>query len=248
MKVSVILPTYNEAGNIVRLVEEIASRIPADWEPEILVVDDNSPDGTYRVASERFAGDAGVRTILRTKDRGFAKSIRHGIESATGDYVVVMDTDLTHDPAEIPCMLHVAAVYDIVSGSRFCAGGNMQDTKHYLASLLYNWFIRIILRTQVQDNLGGYWVMKRSELMALPFDEIFYGYGEYFFRLLHFAQKRGLRIVEIPTLYRARTYGSSKSNFLKMLFTYSRAALAVRAQVRRHDVAKAAAGSGEARA
>jgi len=228
VKVSVVLPTWNEAGNIVRLVEEIASHIPAEWEREILVVDDNSPDGTHRIAKERFADDPGVRAILRTTDRGFAKSIRHGIEVATGDYVIVMDTDFTHDPIEIPRMLHVAAMYDIVSGSRFCAGGNMQDTRHYLASLAYNWFIRLILRTQVQDNLGGYWVMKRASLMTLPFDRIFYGYGEYFFRLLHFAQQRGFTIVEIPTLYRARTWGASKSNFFKMLFTYSRAAFAVR--------------------
>jgi dolichol-phosphate mannosyltransferase len=233
VKVSVILPTYNEAGNIVRLVEEIAANIPAGWQQEILVVDDNSPDGTHRVASERFANDPGVKVILRTKDRGFAKSIRHGLELATGDFVCVMDTDFTHDPVEIPRMLHIAQVYDIVSGSRFCAGGNMQDTQHYLASLAYNWFIRVIIRTQIQDNLGGYWVMRRDTLLTLPFDEIFYGYGEYYLRMLHFAQKSGLTVVEIPAIYRVRTYGTSKSNFLKMLFTYSRAAIRMRARGRK---------------
>jgi dolichol-phosphate mannosyltransferase len=227
MKASVILPTYNEAGNIVGLIGEIFRNFPPDAEPEILVVDDDSPDGTTRVARDAFAADARVRVILRTHDRGLAKSIRAGIEQATGELVVVMDTDFVHDPVEIPRMLHIARVYDIVSGSRFCAGGRMQDRTHYLASLAYNWLLRVLLRTQIQDNLGGYFVMKRADLLSLPLNEIFHGYGEYFFRLLYFAQRRGLKIVEVPAIYRLRTQGASKSNFLSMFFSYSRAAIAL---------------------
>lgn len=232
MKVSVVLPTYSEAGNIVRLIGEITARIPAGWDHEIVVVDDDSPDGTYDLVQREFAHTPHVRAIRRTSDHGLAKSIRHGIELSTGDYVTVMDTDFTHDPAEIPRLLHVAEIYDVVSGSRFCAGGNMQDLQHYLASLLYNWMIRIVLRTQIQDNLGGYWTMRRERLLRLPFDEIFHGYGEYYFRLLHFAQKEGMTVVEIPAIYRARVHGSSKSRFLKMLFTYSVAAIRLRGRLR----------------
>ena len=228
MKASVILPTYNEAGNIVGLVEEIIANFPPDVEPEILIVDDDSPDKTCEVAKNAFAANPNVRVLLRTQDRGFAKSIRAGIEQATGELVIVMDTDFTHDPVEIPRMLHIARIYDIVSGSRFCAGGNMQDRKHYLASLTYNWLLRALLHTQLQDNLGGYFVMKRDKILSLPLDRIFYGYGEYFFRLLYFAQRRGLKVIEIPAIYRVRTYGSSKSNFLRMLFSYSRAAILLR--------------------
>jgi len=228
MKASVILPTYNEAGNIVGLVEEILANFPRDVEPEILIVDDDSPDKTCEIATKAFATNSSVRVILRTEDRGFAKSIRAGIERATGEYIIVMDTDFTHDPIEIPHMLHIASIYDIVSGSRFCAGGNMQDKKHYLASLAYNWLLRVLLRTQLQDNLGGYFVMKRDNILSLPLDQIFYGYGEYFFRLLHFASRRGFKVVEIPAVYRLRTHGASKSNFLKMLFSYSKAAILLR--------------------
>ena len=99
-----------------------------------------------------------------------------------------------------------------------------------------------MLRTQVQDNLGGYFAMKREKLLALPLDEIFYGYGEYFFRLMYFAQRSGLKVVEIPALYRVRSHGASKSNFLGMLFSYSRAALSLRARrkslMRHHDRAR----------
>jgi dolichol-phosphate mannosyltransferase len=232
MRASVILPTYNEAGNIVDLIGEILRNFPPDVEPEILVVDDDSPDKTCEVARKAFDGNPNVRVILRTEDHGFAKSIRTGIEQATGELVIVMDSDFTHDPVEIPRMLHIARVYDIVSGSRFCAGGNMQDRSHYLASLAYNWLLRILLHTQVQDNLGGYFVMKREKLLSLPQDEIFYGYGEYFFRLLYFAQRRGLKVIEIPAVYRLRAYGASKSNFLRMLFSYSGAAILLRMRVK----------------
>lgn len=233
MKVSVILPTYNEAGNIVGLVEDILKNLPSDLKAEILIVDDDSADKTYDVARKAFDRNPNVRVILRRTDRGFAKSIRTGIEQATGEFVIVMDTDFVHDPIEIPRMLHIAYIYDIVSCSRFCAGGNMQDRKHYLASLAYNWLLRALLHTQVQDNLGGYFVMKREKIFSLPVDEIFRGYGEYFFRLLYFAQRRDLKIIEIPAIYRARTYGSSKSNFLRMFFSYSKAAISLKMSGRR---------------
>ncbi len=221
MKVSVILPTYNEAGNIVKLVRAIQANIPAEWTREILVVDDNSADGTFELARTTFAGNSDVRTLLRTTDRGLGASIRTGLEAATGDYLLVMDTDFTHRPEEIPSMLHVARIVDLVNGSRFCPGGSMASTSHYMASFLYNLVIRLVIRTQIQDNLGGFWVADASRIRQLPFDDIFYGYGDYYFRLLHFAQGAGMRIVELPAQYCEREAGASKSNFFAMLFQYS---------------------------
>ena len=221
MKVSVVLPTYNEADNIVELVEEIGRQVPAEWERQIIVVDDSSPDGTFAKIQERFSGDVSVLPILRTRDRGLARSIREGLEAAEGDIVIAMGADFTHDPKEIPKMLKVAGAYDIVIGSRFCAGGRMHSTVHYIASLYYNRMIRVLLRTQVQDNLGGYFAMKTEQLRRLPFDKIFFGYGDFFFRLLHYAQKADMTIVEVPTTYEARREGASKSNFAKLLVSYT---------------------------
>jgi dolichol-phosphate mannosyltransferase len=221
MKVSVVLPTYDEAGNIVRLVWAIKANIPPDWTQEILIVDDNSPDGTFDLARNAFAGDTDVKTILRTTERGLGASIRSGVEAATGDYLLVMDTDFTHRPEEIPAMLHVAQIVDFVNGSRFCPGGSMKDTAHYIASFVYNLMIRLVIRTQIQDNLCGFWVARAEQVRRLPFDEIFYGYGDYYFRLLHFAQAAGMRVVELPAQYGERQAGASKSNFYKMLFQYS---------------------------
>ena len=181
MKVSVILPTYNEAKNIVGLVNTVKKQIVSPWTCEIIVVDDNSSDGTHAAVESSFRDDPGVKAILRTSDRGLAASIRNGIEHASGDYILVMDTDFTHRPEEIPLMLHVAQAVDLVSGSRFAAGGWMQDTSHYLASFVYNLLIRVIIRTQIQDNLGGFWVARADRIRALPFDAIFFGYGDYYF-------------------------------------------------------------------
>ncbi len=225
MKVSVILPTYNESGNIVKLVSEIIRVLSKHYIFEVLVVDDNSPDGTHDLVKREFRKDKRVKPVLRTKDRGFAKSIRAGIEKASFDQVIVMDTDFTHDPKEIPNLLHVGQIYDFVSGSRFAPGGNMQSTGHYLVSLLYNWLLRIILRTQVQDNLGGYFTTKKKYILDLPRDIIFQGYGEYYFRLIFFLQRRKKSVVEIPAIYATRSKGKSKSNFLKMMIIYLHSAL-----------------------
>lgn len=235
---SVILPTYNESGNIVNLVRKIKAAVPAGMGCEILVVDDNSPDGTFELARSTFEADPDVRPILRTTDRGFAKSIRHGIEAASHDRIVVMDSDLTHDAIEIPRLLHVGQIYDIVSGSRFCAGGRMSDTKHYLSSLVYNWLLRLLLRTQVQDNLGGYFTASRERILQLPLDDIFFGYGEYYFRLLHFAQRDGMSIVEIPSHYLLRGAGTSKSNWGRMIWSYTKAALQLKSRIARHEAGK----------
>lgn len=231
--VSIVLPTYNEAGNILALIDKIQIAVPAGWRYEILVMDDNSPDGTFELVHQRAKRDPNVKGVLRTADRGFAKSIRDGIERASAPRIIVMDSDLTHDPGDICRLLHVGEIFDFVSGSRFCAGGRMVDTAHYVASMIFNWGLRILIGTQVQDNLGGYFTARRDTIMKLPLDAIFYGYGEYYFRLLHFAQHAGCSIVEIPSAYLLRGTGKSKSNWLRMIRTYSLAAIRLRIQTAR---------------
>lgn len=236
MKVSVILPTYNEAGNIVELVKSIIDNIPSEWDYEIIVVDDNSPDQTFAIILESYKDNPAVIPHLRTRDRGFAKSIRAGIEVAQGDQILVMDSDFTHDPTQIGKMLHVSKICDIVIGSRFCAGGNMQDTQHYYTSLLYNWLVRLTIRTQVQDNLGGYFTVNRQKMDLLPFDHIFFGFGEYFFRFIYYAQRKNMQIIEIPIVYNVRCKGAKKSHVGKMLFSYTLAMLNLKFKTERAEV------------
>ena len=111
----------------------------------------------------------------------------------------------------------------------------MQNTGHYVASLLYNWLMRVVLRTQIQDNLGGFFTISKQKMESVPFDLIFFGYGDYFFRLLHYAQKRGMTVVEVPAQYRVRHKGKSKSNFMKLLFSYTHALLKLKIESARED-------------
>ena len=220
MDLSVILPSYNEVDNIIPVVNKVIRNIPEHVTYEILVVDDNSPDGTYDKLVNHFQENPDVRGILRKEDRGLANSIRAGIENSSGEYILVMDTDMTHDSATIPYLVYVSKMYDMVSGSRYCAGGNMEDKGHYYLSLMFNWFIRLVLNTQIQDNLGGYFIISRKSLLKLPFDYIFYGFGDYYFRLIHYAQRNALTVVEIPTIYRLRFKGKSKMNMFSILSLY----------------------------
>lgn len=235
MKASIILPTYNESGNIEELIRSIFKSRPEGWDYEVLVVDDNSPDGTFDIVRTAFAEDRNVSACLRTSDRGLAKSLLAGVERAQGEWVVLMDSDFTHNPADLSKMLHVARVYDIVIGSRFCPGGSMQDTRHYLMSLIYNWLIRLILRTQVQDNLGGYLVIRADVLQVLPWDKIFFGYGDYCFRLLHYAQKQRRTIVEVPVHFHPRQKGDSKSCFVRLLLSYTMALIKLKLATTRYS-------------
>lgn len=228
-KVSVILPTYNEKGNIIELINEIEEQLSLiKVEKEIVVVDDNSPDETGKIVLDAFANDNGVKVFIRKEERGLATAIRYGIEKSTGDFIVVMDTDFNHDPKMIPQMVEFLKYYDVIGGSRFTLGGGMKPVYRYLGSFFYNLFIRIILRTQIQDNLSGFFSIRRDKLFSLDFDKIFFGYGDYFFRLLFYALKEKCKILETPVFYQSRKTGESKTNLLPVLFRYTIALLKFR--------------------
>ena len=224
--VSVILPCYNEAGNIVPLIRSIRRQLGRSC--EILVMDDQSPDGTAEAARQAFADDPAVIVQLRTQQRGFASSIRDGIERSRGELIIVMDTDFNHDPALLEELLRLSPHAEMVIASRFCPGGGMERKGYFVASRLYNQFLRAVLGTCVDDNLFGYFVIRRELLLGLPFDDIFYGYGDYFFRLLWHVRRRAGRIIETPSFCKARLSGTSKSSVVSMLTRYTIEAVKLR--------------------
>lgn len=242
---SIILPTYNERDNIVDLIEAIRESLRnLDERYEILVLDDSSPDGTADFLRETFdldeSDDQGewsaltdnsiVRLHVRTSDKGLAKSIRDGLERANGDTLIVMDTDFNHSPDMIPQMVDLLRYYDLVIGSRYIMGGGMEDTWRYRASLLYNIFIRILFFTRIQDHLSGYFAIRRSRLFELEprFDKIFYGYGDYFIRLLMLAWRNHWSMLEVPVFYVLRRHGESKTGLWRVLQEYTTAVLKLR--------------------
>ena len=245
LDVSIILPTYNERENICDLIDAIQSHMAATaWRYEIVVVDDDSPDGTAGTVSERYGlGDgpeagaaqtagvkAQVRLIVRKANKGLAFAIREGMQRAHGHTLVVMDTDFNHDPAMIPQMVDLLRYYDLVIGSRFVMRGGMEDALRYRLSLFYNMFIRLIFQTQVQDNLSGFFALRQERFrdMAPKFDRIFYGYGDYFIRLLLVAWRQDWKILEVPVFYILRRHGASKTGFWRIFKDYTLAVIRLR--------------------
>jgi dolichol-phosphate mannosyltransferase len=230
MKVSIILPTYNEKENIEALIRALEECIlPLGSASEIIVVDDNSPDGTAGVV-QSIQALPGIQVIcyVRTRERGLATAIRYGIERAAGDRIVVMDTDFNHDPCLIPQMVQELDRYDVVVGSRYVKNGGMEDRVRSLLSGIYNIFLRVFLGMPTSDNLSGFFAIRKECLEPMNKDVIFTGYGEYFMRLLYAARRKGYRLHEIPVFYKLRQHGSSKSQFGHMLHDYTLCALALR--------------------
>ncbi|MDP9179972.1 MAG: glycosyltransferase [Gemmatimonadota bacterium] len=237
MTVSVILPTYNERENIGELIDCIDAALAAEpFAYECLVVDDNSPDGTAQFVREQFANRENIRVYVRTHERGLASAIKHGVLNAAGDVLVVMDTDFNHDPRMIPQMVKFLEFYDIVIGSRFVMRGGMREHGRYLLSFVYNLGLRTLLRTQIQDNLSGFFSMNRDKLLALDLDRIFVGYGDYFIRLLLFVWRKNYQLLEVPVFYQLRRHGESKTGFLRIFKDYTITVLRLRWQISRGKI------------
>lgn len=230
IKASVILPTYNEAGNIIKLIEVIKHKLDiARIAHEVIVVDDDSPDQTGILAQKYFSKFPDVRVIIRKKERGLATAIRRGIEAAVGDIVVIMDTDFNHEPELVPRLIKKCEKYDVAIGSRFVRGGGMANKTRELLSRIFNIFlVRPIIASPVHDNLSGFFAIRRAELDNLPIDKIFHGYGDYFIRLIYFAKRQGNTFAELPSFYKDREYGASKSQFVNMSVDYFLAAWRIR--------------------
>ena len=219
-ELSIILPTYNEKDNIILLVNKIIRLLKNYKKKEIIIVDDSSPDNTYSLVKKKFKTKKFIKTFLRKKEFSLGKAIGYGIKKSKGRLIIVMDTDLTHNPNLIPKLISQSKNYDFVSGSRFVKGGSMYSLFHYTCSLIFNFYLKTLLNSKLNDNLGGYFCVKRKAVMKVNFKKIFYGYGEYYFRLLFFLNKNKISMIEIPSSYNKRNSGESKSNFFVLLFTY----------------------------
>lgn len=217
--ISVVLPTYNESGNIVALIRNVRESlltIPL----EVLVVDDNSPDGTADLVRRTFADDPSVKVVVRTSDPSLAKSIRRGIDEAGGDAILVMDTDFNHQPCYLRFMIDSLRHYDCVLGSRFLYGGRMDSRARHLLSWIFNVFVRILTAGQITDNLYGLFAIRTSVLQRCDYDQIFFGFGDYFIRLLYQLQRMRISILQFPAVNGRRQAGMGNSRFVKTFATY----------------------------
>jgi dolichol-phosphate mannosyltransferase len=222
MNLSIILPTYNERESINALIAEIYELLELHpYTYEIIVVDDNSPDGTYTEATKQWQGNPRVRILLRENEKGLASAILYGIIYSTGEKVVVMDTDFNHPPKLIPLLVKITDYFEIASCSRYVIGGGMETSRfRYIGSKLFNKFVHYTLKMQTTDNLSGYFCFRREVLRGLPLEKIFCGYGDYFIRFLYAMQRLRHPIIEIPVMYEDRLGGLSKTDLKSEFFRY----------------------------
>lgn len=214
MRVWLVLPTYNEAENLERIVAAAREFLPAG-ESQLLVVDDDSPDGTGALA-DRLAGEHGDVTVLhRERKEGIGPAYVAGYRVALeggAELVAQMDADFSHDPADLPRLLAAAADADLVLGSRYVDGGGVVDwgPTRRLISRGGSAYARAILNVDVNDLTGGFKAFRRRVLERIELETIAsIGYAfqvETTFR----AVRAGFRVVEVPIVFHDRRVGESK--------------------------------------
>jgi dolichol-phosphate mannosyltransferase len=211
---SVIVPTYNESKNIVGILDSLRKHLPIGTDTEIIVVDDNSPDGTGNIVEEyaknsKKENAQSVQIIHRKTERGLSSAILTGIKYAKGDAVVVMDSDFSHPPQTIPKMIEELqkSECDIVVASRYVNGGSVKGWpfKRKMISKGATKIARHGLGIEIKDPMSGFFAFKRSIINNIKFDAIGYKI------LLEILVKaRGVKVKEIPYEFINRKEGASK--------------------------------------
>ncbi len=211
-RVLVVIPTYNERDNIEPIVGRLRAAVP---DAHVLVVDDNSPDGTGKVADELAADDEYVQVLHRAEKDGLGRAYIAGFRWALAagyDAVVEMDADGSHAPEELPRLLDALAGADMVLGSRWVRGGRVRNWPLYRLALSRggNLYIRIMLRMPVRDATGGYRAYRSAVLRTLSLDEV--SSQGYCFQvdLVRRTWQAGFRVTEVPITFAERERGQSK--------------------------------------
>lgn len=212
--VTIILPTYNEKDTIEPLLKEIAGRLSPD--SEIIVVDDDSPDGTGEIAERLGEDDPRIR-VLRRKERGLTSALRAGAAAARHGTVIWLDADFAHPPETIPALIAAEDGFDIVVASRYVPGGHdgRKAPIRRWASLALNRVGRALVGSRVRDLSSGFVRARKSVLDALPFQGT---YGDYCITFLVRAERKGYRIGEIPYVNSERERGYSKTGSNPLIF------------------------------
>jgi glycosyltransferase involved in cell wall biosynthesis len=208
MKLSVIMPVYNERSSLREVVERVLA-VPEKL--ELICVDDGSRDGSREILSELEAQHPNLRVLLQPKNMGKGAALRRGIQEATGDYVLIQDADLEYDPADYPSLLEplIQGKADVVYGSRFLGGGPHRVL--YFWHSVANWLLTLLSNCLTNVNLSDmetcYKVFRREIVQAIPIEENRFGFEP---EITVKIAKRRLRIYEVGISYWGRTYEEGK--------------------------------------
>ncbi len=208
----IIVPTYNESENLPVLIDLIEKHAP---DCHLLIVDDNSPDGTADLADSLFAGRQGASVLRRTGPRGLGLSYVDGYRHAlTRGYarVVQMDADLSHDPRYIPDLTQASVNADVVIGSRYCPGGGVTGwpMNRLLLSMFANVYVAAITGLRVRDATAGFRCYTRRALEGIDIERIRSNGYAFQVEMVYRASRSGLSIAEVPIVFTDRARGKSK--------------------------------------
>ena len=211
-----ILPTYNEAENVEAIVRASLDRLAETGGPHtVLIVDDNSPDGTGRIADRLAEELSEVRVLHRASKDGLGRAYLAGFAMALdngAELIMEMDADFSHDPADIPRLVVAAGAADLVLGSRYVPGGGVEDWG--LLRRAVSWggcaYARLLLGVPVRDLTGGFKCFNRRVLEGIDLSGVHAnGYG-FQIEMTYRAVKAGFAVAEVPILFRERRRGKSK--------------------------------------
>jgi dolichol-phosphate mannosyltransferase len=211
-KALIVLPTYNEKENLERITARI---LTVDPSLNILVVDDNSPDGTGRIADDLHGRDNRIHVLHRTCKEGLGRAYLAGFRWALDkgyDYIFEMDADFSHNPDYIPEFLKNAAENDLVIGSRYVKGVNVINwpMSRLLLSYTASWYVRFITGLPITDATGGFKCFNRRVLESLDFGRISSSGYSFQIEINYLCWKKGFKIKEIPIIFVDREHGVSK--------------------------------------
>lgn len=213
MRACVCLPTYNERDNIEPMLRALGGVLGPD--DRVLVIDDGSPDGTGALA-DRLAAELGYVDVLhRPRKEGlgpaYLAGFRHALD-AGAELILELDCDFSHDPADVPRLLDAAADADLVLGSRYVAGGGIENwgLLRRAISAGGSLYARLLLGVPVRDLTGGFKCFRRAVLEAIPLDRVHSRGYAFQIELTYRARRQGFRVVEIPIRFVDRQVGGSK--------------------------------------
>lgn len=213
MKPAIIIPTYNERGNIEQLVARIFGLSIPDL--FLIIVDDNSPDGTGAIADKLTVKHPEVFVLHRQKKEGLGKAYVAGFRKAFemgADRILTMDADFSHDPNIIPALLRATQDVDLAIGSRYIAGGGTKNWNlaRRLISRLGNFYARNVLGVSIRDMTTGFRCYRANVLQSLDLDHLASGGYVVLVELAYKTVQAGFRVQEVPILFTERKSGDSK--------------------------------------
>lgn len=216
MKIAVVIPTYNEKENLPKITAQLME-LPLDL--RLLVIEDNSPDGTGQVADDLVKQYPGrVSVMHRTGKLGLGTAYVSGFTqllTSDVDAIAQMDADFSHPPEKLLEMADALKTVDVAAGSRYVKGGSLDEKWPFWRKLLSrfgNEYARTILGISVKDATGGFRMWKREVLEAIPLSEIRSNGYIFQVEMVYVALKLGFKIKEIPIHFNERIYGQSKMN------------------------------------